>query len=150
MIIDELYKSKKTIPDLQIKKISFLFSKIYIINIQSVSSSTQVNDFILKYFSNISLINKTIKLLKKNINNYIPSISFIKINKDDIYDYLFNGFCVLIYKDIIVAFEAKENLDRSITEPTSEPTVKGPKDSLNENYNTNIGLIRKRNNELFI
>ena len=143
-VINELYKSKKEMPDLQIKKVSFLFSKIYIINIQSVSSSKQVNDFILDYLSNLSLFKKLTLSLNKNINNYIPSISFIKINKKEIYNYLFNGFCILIYKNNIIAFETKENLDRSISEPSSEPTIKGPKDSFNENYNTNIGLIRKR------
>lgn len=143
-IINKLYNSKQHMPDLQIRKISFLFNKIFIINIQSVSSSTQTNNFILKYLSNKSLVNNFLKSLKHDINNYIPSISFININQKDIYKYLFDGFTILIYKKTIIAFETKENLSRSITEPSSEPTVKGPKDSFNENYNTNIGLIRKR------
>ena len=143
-IINKLYNSKKNMPDLQIKEVSFFMKKIYIINIQSISSSKDTNDFILKYLSNRSLINTFLKSLNKDINNYIPSISFIKINEENVYNYLFNGFTVLIYKKNFVAFETKENLDRSITEPTSEPTIKGPKDSFNENYNTNIGLIRKR------
>ena len=140
--INKIYLSKNTMPDLQIKKISFLFNKVYIINIQSVSSSKDSNDFILKYFSNKSFFNKLLFL--HNIKNYIPSISFINIKEKDIYEYLFNGFTILIYKKKIYAFETKEDLNRSISEPTSEPTIKGPKDSFNENYNTNIGLIRKR------
>ena len=73
-IIKKLYESKKNMPDLQIKKISFLFNNIYIVNIQSISSSKDTNDFILKYLSNKSLFSKLILL--KDINNYIPSFYF--------------------------------------------------------------------------
>jgi spore germination protein KA len=133
-IINKLYESKKVMPDLQIKKMS---NNFYIINIQTISSSKDTNEYILKYLSNK-------KIIKKNYLNHIPSISFIKIQEKDVYNYLFNGFSILIYKSDIYTFETKQELTRSISEPTSEPTLKGPKDSFNENYNTNIGLVRKR------
>ena len=142
-IVNKLYKSKNHMPDLQIKKISFNNEIIFVINLQSVSSSMQSNDYILNYFSELSIHSSNFNL-KKNINNFIPSISFINIKEKEVFNYLFNGFTILIYKDEIISFETKQLLDRSITEPTSEPTIKGPKDSFNENYNTNIGLIRKR------
>lgn len=144
-IINELYNSKEHMPDLQIKEVYFGMNKIFVINIQSVSSSEQSNNFILNYLSDRSLFkNEIFSSLKKDICNYIPSISFIEIKESDIFNYLFNGFTILIYKNEIIAFETKALLDRSISEPSSEPTIKGPKDSFNENYNTNIGLIRKR------
>ena len=59
-------------------------------------------------------------------------------------NYLYNGFTIVIYNKEIIALETKAIIDRGVTEPTSEPTIKGPKDAFNENYNTNIGLIRKR------
>ena len=143
-IIEELYNSKENMPDLQIKEISFHINKIYIINIQTVSSSKDTNDFILNYLSERSLFKNNNLSLKKDICNNIPSISFIQIKSNELYDYLFNGFTILIFKNEFIAFETKASLDRGINEPTSEPTIKGPKDSFNENYNTNIGLIRKR------
>ena len=143
-IINNLYNSKEFMPDLQIKEVSFDLDKLYVVNLQTVSSSKQTNDFILNYLSDKSLFNKTNMNLKNDILNYIPSISFINIKENELYNYLFNGFSLLVYKNDIYAFETKAELDRSITEPTSEPTIKGPKDSFNENYNTNIGLIRKR------
>ena len=79
-IINKLYKSKLHMNDLQIKKINFNNKIIYVINIQTVSSSILTNEYILKYLSNY-----------KDINN-IPSISYIKINEDDVFNYLFNGF----------------------------------------------------------
>ncbi len=139
-IIDKLYNLKTNMPDLQIKKLE---NKVYIFNIQTVSNSTSTNEYILNYLSKRNLFKSKISLLK-DLNNNIPSISFIKIKEDDILIYLFNGFSILIYKTNYIAFETKALLDRGIAEPSSEPTIKGPKDSFNENYNTNIGLIRKR------
>jgi len=143
-IIKELYESKKHMPDLQIKEIIFNVNKLFIINLQTVSSSSQSNSFILHYLSDLSIQNNIVFNLKKDIENHIPSISFIYIKENEVFNYLFNGFTVLIYKNDIIAFETKQNLDRGVNEPTSEPTIKGPKDAFNENYNTNIGLIRKR------
>ena len=143
--IEELKEMKKNMPDLQIKEISFNLHKLYIINIQTISNSSMTNSFILEYFSKRSLIkNKIFSSLKKDILNYIPSISFIEIDEKNIMEYLFNGFTIIIFNDEIIAIETKASLDRAISEPTSEPTIKGPKDAFNENYNTNIGLIRKR------
>ena len=144
-IIDIIQSKKEYMPDLQIKEISFSLSKLFIINIQTVCDSSLTNKYILEYFSKRSLLkNEIISSLKKDITNYIPSISFIEIDKKEVMNYLFNGFTILIYKEEIIAFETRASLDRAISEPTSEPTIKGPKDSFNENYNMNIGLIRRR------
>ncbi len=139
-IINKLYSLKDTMPDLQIKELN---NKVYVFNIQTVSSSELSNKYIMDYLSNRSIFKNGFSLLH-DLNNNIPSISFIKIKEYDTMDYLFNGFSILVYKKEILAFETKAVLDRGINEPTSEPTIKGPKDSFNENYNTNIGLIRKR------
>ena len=60
-IIKKLENIKKNMPDLIIKKIKVsLFNYVYIISNESVSSSDRVNNFILKYFSNKSLVNNKI------------------------------------------------------------------------------------------
>lgn len=60
--------------------------------------------------------------------------------------YLTCGFtCILVDNcNKAMAVETKTNLNRAITETTSETVLRGPKDSFNENYQTNIGLLRKR------
>ena len=144
-IIDKLKDKKVYAPDLQIKEVSFNLNKLYIINLQTVSDSSETNKYILDYLSQRSLFkSKVLSSLKNDILNYIPSISFIEIKEKEIMNYLFNGFTILIYNDEYIALETRAKLDRAISEPTSEPTVKGPKDSFNENYNMNIGLIRRR------
>lgn len=56
----------------------------------------------------------------------------------------FSGFTLVIYKNTCIAYETRAELDRGVTEPTSEPVIRGPKDSFTENYQKNLGLIRKR------
>ncbi len=144
-IIDILKDKKEYTPDLQIKEVSFNLNKLYIVNLQTVSDSSETNKYILDYLSERSLFkSKVLSSLKNDILNYIPSISFIEIKEKEIMNYLFNGFTILIYNDEYIALETRAKLDRAISEPTSEPTVKGPKDSFNENYNMDIGLIRRR------
>ena len=41
-------------------------------------------------------------------------------------------------------FETKESLDSGIIAATNEKVIKGPKDAFTENYQSNVGLIRKR------
>lgn len=111
--------------------------KIHLIYIVSICDSNIINETILK---NI-VINKDFDSIKDIITN-CNTIDIKSI--DDIYNYLENGFCIVCYNNDIVAVETKKNLSRSISEPTMEQTINGPKDSLNEDYMTNIGLIRKR------
>ena len=66
------------------------------------------------------------------------------MSNDDIFYYIFSGYTCLIYKNNVLVIETKASLDRSISEPTSEKNIKGPKDSFIENYQKNVGLIRKR------
>jgi spore germination protein KA len=144
-IIKKLYNIKENMPDLQIKEIVFGVHKVYVINIQTVSNSKLTNEYILDYLSKRSFFKSDlISSIKNDINNYIPSVSFVNIDVEQVTDYLFNGFSVLIYNKDVMAFETRASLERTISEPSSEPTIKGPKDSFVENYNINIGLIRKR------
>lgn len=146
-MINKFKEAKKTyMPDLQIKEINNLINKIYVLNIQTLSSSQLSNKYVLDYLSKRSLLKTNISNIKQDIQYNIPSISFVAIpyDEDKIYEYLFNGFTVLIYKEEVLAFETRATLDRGVNTPTSEPTIKGPKDSFNENYNTNLGLVRKR------
>ena len=113
------------------------FNNIHLIYIDSLCDSNTINETILK---NV-VIDKDFKSIKDIITNS-NTIDIKSI--DDVYNYLENGFCIVCYNNSILATETKKNLSRSISEPTIEQTINGPKDSLNEDYMTNIGLIRKR------
>lgn len=83
----------------------------------------------------IDKIEKTLSICK---------VKKIDLKEDNIFYYLFSGFTLIVHNKKILAVETKENLDRSIQEPITEVAVKGPKDGFLENFQKNVGLIRKR------
>ena len=57
---------------------------------------------------------------------------------------LVNGFVVVLFPGAgAVAFEVKSPEKRSISPPTVENTIKGPKDAFTENLRTNTALLRR-------
>ena len=66
------------------------------------------------------------------------------INSDEIEFYIYSGFTILIYLNKIYALETRADLDRSISFPEIEQDLYGAKDSLVENYQKNVGLIKRR------
>ncbi|MBQ9019102.1 MAG: spore germination protein [Bacilli bacterium] len=78
-----------------------------------------------------------------HLENSLSTANVLKINNYDIIDYLNNGFLIIIYKKVY-AIELRTILDRGITTIQSELSLSGPKDSFSENFNTNLGLIRRR------
>ena len=136
VIVNKIKNNYKNIPDLKTRKIKYKLSNIYIFYLETICSSEQINDFILK---NITNPNK-----KRTINNILATPNFNLIKLDEIDKYLFNGFTILVYQNKIYALETKANLDRSINTPEIEQELYGPKDAIVENYQKNIGLIKRR------
>lgn len=134
--LNKILKNYQNIPDLKIRTIKYNLHDIHIIYIETICSSDQINNFILKNITN----NQN----KASINNILAVPNLIKINKNDIDKYIFNGFSILLYKSKIYALETKADLDRSISTPEIEPDIYGPKDAFIENYQKNIGLIKRR------
>lgn len=131
--------------DLVIKNIKLYNNKINIIFFETLCDSKNINDFVLSYISYLK-INKNIIL---NINNYIKEfLPNYKVNEvyniDEIITNLYNGFCIININNKYYALEFRKCLDSGITRVENEKTIKGPRDAFTENYQTNIGLIRKR------
>lgn len=108
----------------------------------------RIKDKITNEDSNQNENVKKDKMIDKfeNLEEYISVSNGKKLDltKDDIFYYIFSGFTLIIYNREVIAVETKAKLDRSISEPQNEATLKGAKDSFIENYMVNIGLIRKR------
>lgn len=117
-------------------------NKIGYIFLESVCSDDKISDFLNKSIINSNYINIS-HILKDNIYN---SNIVILTDLDNIFYYLTSGFTILFLEDENEAFaiETRMSLDRGITESSSEPIVRGPKDSFTENIALNMGLIRKR------
>jgi len=152
--IDKVFKKINDIngnsPDITTRKINIGFKQVGYIYLESVSSDDKISDFLVKSITRIkkfnildNFFNNLYQELKNNIAN-----SKMKIvdNYDDMFYYLASGFTIVLVNGFnkAIALETRETLDRGVTEPTTETSIRGPKDSLTENFNKNIGLIRKR------
>ncbi len=142
-LIKRLQKEFINVPDLVIKQIKLsLIDTVYVVYLETICSSDRVNDYILKNLTNISRNTKN-KII--NTDSILPGPNTKKINNyDEMEFYINNGFAVIIRNTTALAIEVKGDINRSIPTPDSEPAINGPKDAFNENYQVNLGLIKRR------
>ncbi len=137
-----LKNSLKNNPDFIVREIdSGNKEKIYVVYFESLVNSTSVADYTVESFRNYLNHNKKIKKIKPLIVG--PKISDIKSDEEMFY-LMENGFALILYKDERYAIEVKAELDRGITLSQTEPNMYGPKDASCENYQKNIGIIKRR------
>ena len=131
--LKKLKEDYKNITDLNIKKIK----NIYIIYLESIIDQDKINDYVLK------IIPKN--HIPRNIKELIPSPNIKDIeNYDNLSLYLESGFTIIINRHQVIAVETRGNLSRSISTPNTESTIYGPKEAFVENYQINLGLIKRR------
>lgn len=131
--LDLILKDYKDVNDLIVKRIK----NIYIVYIETLISQDKINDYILKQVVDY----KKVKKIKEQLASpNVKSVSDI----NDFENYLNAGFTIVINGDEVIAVETKGDLIRSIDKPLTESALFGPKDSLTESIQTNIGLIKRR------
>lgn len=128
-------------PDFVIKEINLsIFKTMYLVYLETVSSSNKVNDYILK-----NIILKKDEINKNNISSYIAAPNTLEIkNVDECEFYLTNGFSLVIIQDKIYAIETRADISRAVSNSEVESSINGPKDAFTENIQINIGLIKRR------
>lgn len=130
------------------RKKNILFKEIYIIYNQTITSSSDISDFIIRSLNKIYI--PTINNIKNKINNF----KYQELNTyNDLTYYLNSGFTIIVYaQNKFIALETRKDLSRSITTPITENTPRGALDSFTENIENNIGLIKRRikSNDLWI
>ncbi len=136
-LLKRTYLDIKDSKDYIYKEYDFHHVKFSSLYNEVLCDSRSINEYVLKPLS----------FLKKNelhhLELYLPNSNIIKISNDDILFYVNKGFFVLSGTSIY-AIELRNSLDRGIGIVNSELSLSGPKDSFTENYNSNLGLIRKR------
>ena len=137
-IVENLKKKTSISKDYIYQTFNIKGESIYLIFNEVLTSSDMINEFILKRLT--ILKRKDLK----NLENAIPDRNILVIDKKDILTYIHNGYVIIIIENLVYAFEERASLDRSSPEVNSEISIKGPKDAFNENFNYNLGLIRKR------
>lgn len=126
----------KDTPDLVERKIKYSFSCVHIYYIDTICSSEQINNFVLKNLTNPNG--------PRRFKDILAGPNFKEIDLGRLEFYLYNGFTALVYKGKIYVIETKASLDRSVSFPEMEQDLYGAKDALLENYQKNIGLIKRR------
>ena len=152
-IVNKIKTSTGHSPDIIYKNISISDHFLTMIYSEVLTSSSTINDFILYPLEQIKLnydnISDLTSYIKENLpHNNIEDIPNYKI----LLEKLLVGYVILVIDDNTIAIEARSNLSRGISLPTTEPSIKGPKDGFCEHYNTNLGMIRRRitSSDLFI
>lgn len=156
-IVDRLKKETNNLNDIIYREKEIGKNKVFIIYNEPLTSNNDISDFIIR---SLNTIDKTNNKLKKDdlVNLILNDISNYKVEKvttyDEICSYLHKGFTIILINDAKygIVLETKANLNRSIAPPEVENTIRGSKDSFTENYQTNIGLIKRRvkTNDLWI
>lgn len=136
-LISRVKKAISVSNDYKIKELLVDKKKVYLIFNEVLCSTSMINDFILDDL--LSLSRKELK----NIPSALPDANIIPIEENDIFSFVNQGFAVVV-TDQLYAIEVRAILDRGVTTVQSELSLTGPKDSFSENFNTNLGLIRRR------
>lgn len=151
--IDRLKKDTNNLKDIVYREKKINNKNICIIYNEPLVSGDKISDFVIKSLTEISKLgtHKVINNINNNIYNF--KISTVK-TYDEMCEYLHMGFTIILIekeKDIIV-LETKANIKRSISTPNTENSFRGPGDSFIEDFQTNIGLIKKRikTNDLWV
>lgn len=147
-IINYIKEMNGNSSDINVRYFTIHKEKVAFMFLESVASDDKISNFLGKSLSiNVRSKKNIFENLFDNINNTIPNSKVKLINTyDDIFYHLSSGFtCIFVNGfDKCITLETKALLDRSITEASSEPVLKGPKDCFIENILANMGLIRKR------
>ena len=134
-------------PDVNSRIINIKGKNVGIIFLESSAQASTVSDFIIKG----TLYTKENKNIFQNIfealkNNLFNSQLFIINDFNEFPYYLSSGFTIITVDDSdkAIVMETRAQLDRGVTESSSEPILRGSKDSFTESHSKNLGLIRKR------
>lgn len=146
MLRDEIKKAFGSSTDLIIRPFIIDNREITLVMSEVLGSSSYVNDFILRRLLTIKFQSDDIG---SELLNFIPTNNGKILNKlSDMTDYICMGFALILFSDNesekAIAIEARATIDRGIPIVNNEASITGSKDAFNENFNTNIGLIRRR------
>lgn len=146
MLANEIKNAFGSSTDLIIRPFIIDNREITLVMSEVLGSSSYVNDFILRRLLTIKFQSDDIG---SELLNFIPTNNGKILNKlSDMTDYICMGFALILFSDNesekAIAIEARATVDRGIPIVNNEASITGSKDAFNENFNTNVGLIRRR------
>ena len=146
-ILESLKEKYGNSSDLNTRIIKMKNTCVGIAFLESSSSGENISENVIKSLDfiskRLSVFDNVFEHLKNSIYN-----AQMKTTKDmeSLPYYLSSGFTIVLVNnsDEAILLETRAPLDRGVTEATSEPILRGPKDSFTESHAKNLGMIRKR------
>lgn len=132
------------------QQIKFANKNGYLFYLKSMVDMKELNERILK---NLTDLNQTERVfitdddLEAVREEFFSGLSFHVLNDlQQISWDILNGFAILVVDrhDKVLSFAIDNIETRSISEPSTQTIIRGPKDSFTESISTNISLIRRR------
>lgn len=142
-IVEEIKNTLINCEDVFFREVKKNNRKATIIFSDAMTDSNLISNFVIRSILDIFTTSQYDIEEKIDINK----IKEIDLESEDIsviYNLIFSGFCIIVIDKKVYAVETKANLTRSITEPTSDTSILGSRDSFVENIMQNLGMIRNR------
>jgi spore germination protein KA len=121
--------------------------KVGCIFLESSSQTANISNFIIKGVEFASINQNIFQNVFNSLKNSVFNCQLFTIKDFSQFPYyLSSGFTIIVVdnaKEAIV-METRAQLDRGVVESTTEPILRGAKDSFTESHSKNLGLIRKR------
>jgi spore germination protein KA len=136
--------------DLSIRRLTVSTKNVVIIHIEGIVDDQSITENVISPIIQLNRENHPFKSAKELADKMVQMISVASIefifNWSELLDNILAGDTVILLNDSTKAITlgTKKIQSRSITEPTTQTVIKGPKDSFTENISTNISLIRSR------
>lgn len=118
-----------------------------IIFLESSSAGLTISENIIKSINMIDDDKEIFQSVYDNLKNRIFNSQMTTTKDFNKFPYFLSaGFTIVLTDDSdeAIVLETRMPLDRGVTESSSEPILRGPKDSFTESHAKNLGLIRKR------
>lgn len=154
-IVKRLKKETNNLSDIIYREKFINKKRIYIIYNEPLVSSDKISDFIVRSLTNIGSEHISSKSVFKKIKNDISNFKVSTIKTyNDLCFYMHAGFTIILVEgeNEGLVLETKADIRRSVDTPNAENAMRGARDSFIEDYQTNLGLIKKRikTNDLWI
>ncbi|MDD7795881.1 spore germination protein [Clostridium sp. 'White wine YQ'] len=130
--------------DAEFRTLNYNKKKAYICFISSICDLENIMKTLITPFFNMTSY--------ENFQNYLISLPkcTISTDKNFILNKILHGSVAILLENDIYIFEAKKFMESDISDSSSETVTQGPKDSLQENIETNLNLIRNRYNQKYL
>jgi spore germination protein KA len=118
-----------------------------LVYVDGLASAIAIADFILETVMETKVPDEPIDIFQYMLDKTMALGSVQPINNwNQVYDSLFSGNTIIFLQGCnkAISGETKGWEKRSITEPTTQLSIRGPKDSFTETLRTNTALIRRR------